>query len=302
MLVRGFPLSSDRPSSEAEAPEHPASATVRATAPAVAATPAGRTRRVRGWVRTRTRLRLNSDLREVVSLPLKRATSEGTVAHMPGISTAVGCDVSDSAPVLHPGGSADGGTPWWRTPAVPSLRCPANGEDVTPFVLPHTLLGDGPHRVVAVHGWLADRDGFAAVRPDLDLESFTYAFVDLRGYGEAMGTPGAYTTSEGAADVLCLAGRLGWERFSLVGHSMGAAVAQRVLALAPGRVRRLVGVSPVPAHGMPMPPEQWGLFADAADRPANRRLIIDLTTGSVRPGAWLDRMVRRSVERSDAKA
>ncbi|MCX4514576.1 MULTISPECIES: alpha/beta fold hydrolase [Streptomyces] len=173
---------------------------------------------------------------------------------------------------------------------------------MTPFVLPHTLLGDGPHRVVAVHGWLADRDGFAAVRPDLDLESFTYAFVDLRGYGEAMGTPGAYTTSEGAADVLCLAGRLGWERFSLVGHSMGAAVAQRVLALAPGRVRRLVGVSPVPAHGMPMPPEQWGLFADAADRPANRRLIIDLTTGSVRPGAWLDRMVRRSVERSDAKA
>ncbi|MFI1467847.1 alpha/beta fold hydrolase [Streptomyces wuyuanensis] len=173
---------------------------------------------------------------------------------------------------------------------------------MTPFVLPHTLLGDGPHRVVAVHGWLGDRDAFATVRPDLDLESFTWAFVDLRGYGEAMGTPGGYTTGEGAADVLALAGRLGWDRFSLVGHSMGGAVAQRAAALAPDRVRRIVGISPVPANGLPMPPEQWGLFADAADHPENRRVIIDLTTGSVRPAAWLDRMVRRSVERSDPKA
>ncbi|MER7818580.1 alpha/beta hydrolase [Streptomyces sp. NPDC096153] len=173
---------------------------------------------------------------------------------------------------------------------------------MTPFVLPHTLLGDGPHRVVAVHGWLADRDAFAPVRPDLDLGSFTYAFVDLRGYGEAMGTPGGHTTGEGAADVLALAGHLGWDRFSIVGHSMGGAVAQRVAALVPDRVRRIVGISPVPANGLPMPPEQWGLFADAAERPENRRVIIDLTTGSVRPAAWLDRMVRRSVERSDPKA
>ncbi|MEU2434543.1 alpha/beta hydrolase [Streptomyces sp. NPDC007861] len=173
---------------------------------------------------------------------------------------------------------------------------------MTPFVLPHTLLGEGPHHVVAVHGWFADRDAYAVVRPDLDLSSFTYAFVDLRGYGEAMGTPGAYTTGEGAADVLALAERLGWDRFSLIGHSMGGSVVQRVAAKAPHRVRRLAGVSPVPASGLPMPPDRWGLFADAADRPANRRAIIDITTGSVRPAAWLDRMVRRSLRRSDPKA
>ncbi|MGW2558733.1 alpha/beta fold hydrolase [Streptomyces sp. NPDC001514] len=173
---------------------------------------------------------------------------------------------------------------------------------MTPFVLPHTLLGEGPHRVIAVHGWFADRGAYAPVLPDLDLASFTYAFVDLRGYGEAMGIPGAYTTGEGAADVLALAGRLGWDRFSLVGHSMGGSVVQRVSVLAPHRVRRLVGISPVPAGGLPMPPDQWGLFADAAERPANRRIIIDLTTGSVRPAAWLDRMVQRSLRRSDPKA
>ncbi|GAA1511859.1 hypothetical protein GCM10009730_15720 [Streptomyces albidochromogenes] len=102
----------------------------------------------------------------------------------------------------------------------------------SPFVLPHTLLGDGPHRVFAVHGWLADRDAFAPVLPDLDTRTFSYAVADLRGYGEARRQPGRYTTAEGAADLLELADRLGWDSFSLVGHSMSGSVVQRVLALA----------------------------------------------------------------------
>jgi pimeloyl-ACP methyl ester carboxylesterase len=75
-----------------------------------------------------------------------------------------------------------------------------------------------------------------------------------------------------------------------------------VLAAAPHRVRRLVGISPVPASGRKMPPEQWELFASAAEKPESRRVIIDTTTGSVRPAAWLERMVDRSVVRSDPPA
>lgn len=170
------------------------------------------------------------------------------------------------------------------------------------FVLPHALHGAGPHKVIAVHGWFADRSAFDPILPDLDRQAFQYALVDLRGYGEAKGATGAYTTGEGAADVLALADRLGWQHFSLIGHSMGGSVVQRVLAAAPHRVRRLVGVSPVPASGLPLPPAQWELFSHAAHSPENRRTIIDLTTGGQRPAAWLDRMVRRSLERSDPKA
>ncbi|MEE1754656.1 alpha/beta fold hydrolase [Streptomyces sp. SP18CS02] len=173
---------------------------------------------------------------------------------------------------------------------------------MAPFVLPHHLLGDGSHRVLAVHGWFADRDAYAPVSQDLDRTRFSYAFVDLRGYGEAKDAPGAYTTGQAALDLLDLADRLGWDRFSIVGHSMGGSVAQRVLAAAPGRVRRLVGISPVPASGLPLPPGQWELFAGAAERPENRRAIIDITTGGERPAAWLDRMVRRSLDRSDPEA
>ncbi|MEU4033923.1 alpha/beta fold hydrolase [Streptomyces collinus] len=173
---------------------------------------------------------------------------------------------------------------------------------MTSFALPHEVHGDGAHRVFAVHGWFADRSAYAPVLPDLDRSSFTYALVDLRGYGEARDAVGSYTTTEAAVDLVELADRLGWERFSVVGHSMGGAVAQRLLSVAPHRLRRIVGVSPVPASGLPLPGEQGVLFADAAHRPENRRAIIDFTTGGRRPAAWLDRMVDRSLARSDAKA
>ncbi|MFE9997614.1 alpha/beta fold hydrolase [Streptomyces avermitilis] len=173
---------------------------------------------------------------------------------------------------------------------------------MTSFVLPHELHGDGAHKVFAVHGWFADRAAYAAVLPDLDRTAFTYALVDLRGYGRAKDAVGAFTTAEAAADLVELADRLGWDRFSVIGHSMGGTVAQRLLALAPERLRRIAGVSPVPASGLSLPADQWQLFADAAHKPENRRAIIDVTTGGRRPGAWLDRMVARSLADSDAKA
>ncbi|MER6349632.1 alpha/beta fold hydrolase [Streptomyces sp. NPDC001595] len=173
---------------------------------------------------------------------------------------------------------------------------------MTSFALPHELHGDGAHKVFAVHGWFADRSAYAPVLPDLDRTSFQYALVDLRGYGLARDSAGAHSTGEAALDLVELADRLGWERFSVVGHSMGGAIAQRLLAVAPHRLRRVVGVSPVPASGLALPPEQWELFADAAHRPENRRAIIDITTGGRRPAAWLDRMVGRSLAQSDPKA
>ncbi|MGI5379005.1 alpha/beta fold hydrolase [Streptomyces sp. CA-251387] len=126
---------------------------------------------------------------------------------------------------------------------------------MTSYTLPHELHGDGPHKVFAVHGWFTDRSAYAGVLPDLDRTEFTYALVDLRGYGGGKHAVGADTTAEAALDLVELADQLGWERFSVVGHSMGGAVGQRLLAVAPHRLRRLVGVSPVPASALALPPE-----------------------------------------------
>lgn len=114
---------------------------------------------------------------------------------------------------------------------------------MTSLVLPHEVHGSGAHKVLAVHGWFADRSAYATVLPDLDRASFSYALVDLRGYGEARDATGSYTTAEAAVDLVELADRLGWERFSVLGHSMGGAVAQRLPAVAPHRLRRIAGIS-----------------------------------------------------------
>ncbi len=169
-------------------------------------------------------------------------------------------------------------------------------------ILPHDLVGCGDHRVVYLHGWLGDRTSFDPIRPHLDTERFSHLFVDHRGYGQARTATGEFTVSEAATDVLATISALGWQDFSLVGHSMGGMVAQHVLVSAPQRVRALVGISPVPASGVPFDEQGWNLFAGAARSPDNRRAIIDMTTGNRLPSAWLDAMVRRSEERIDPAA
>ena len=65
---------------------------------------------------------------------------------------------------------------------------------------------------------------------------------DLRGHGGS-GAPteeSAYTLATFAGDVLGLADAFGWDRFCLLGHSMGGMVAQAVALQAPERVERLI--------------------------------------------------------------
>lgn len=170
------------------------------------------------------------------------------------------------------------------------------------MVTGHERVGGGEHAVIGLHGWFGSAKAWGAVLPHLDGDRFSYVFPDYRGYGARRSEPGEHTIAEAARDVLALADEVGFERFSLVGHSMGGSVMQRVLADAPGRVRAMVGVSPVPASGVPFDEESWGLFSGAADSADNRRAIIDFTTGNRLTGVWLDAVVRHSLENSDRDA
>jgi pimeloyl-ACP methyl ester carboxylesterase len=185
----------------------------------------------------------------------------------------------------------------------PSVLNLIEGESaMSPVALPHDTHGSGPHRVIVLHGWFGDRGSFQKIRPYLDGDAFTYVFPDYRGYGEAHVLTGDFDLAEIAGDVIMLADKLGWDSFSLIGHSMGGSVIQRVMLDAPGRVRKLVGISPVPASGVPFDDQSWALFSGAADDPANRRAIIDFTTGNRLPARWLDEMVGNSLRNSTVPA
>lgn len=163
-------------------------------------------------------------------------------------------------------------------------------------------VGHGPIDVIGLHGWLGTAESWRTLAPYLDGDHFTYHFLDCRGYGSRKHDAGRYTLEEAASDAIATADRLALERFALLGHSMGGAIMQQVLVQAPQRVRALVGVSPVPAGGVPFDADAWALFDGAAAEPANRRIILDLTTGNRLTDVWLDAAVKYSCQTSDAEA
>ena len=163
-------------------------------------------------------------------------------------------------------------------------------------------IGSGDRHVLAVHGWFGSARGWGSLPDFLDRSTYTYAFMDLRGYGGRQEVAGEFTMEEAAADAITLAGELGWDRFSVIGHSMGAKVAHQVLLQAPDRLDKLVGLNPVPASAVPMDEQGWELFSGAAANAGNRAAIVDFTTGSKLTATFINHVVRHSLENSNQAA
>lgn len=100
----------------------------------------------------------------------------------------------------------------------------------------------GAARVLALHGWLDNAASFvplAAHLPGVDLVA-----LDLPGHGSSAHLPPAadYTLVAFARAALATADALGWERFHLLGHSLGGVVASVVAAGAPERIAALATI------------------------------------------------------------
>ncbi|MFI1282385.1 alpha/beta fold hydrolase [Streptomyces sp. NPDC020858] len=163
------------------------------------------------------------------------------------------------------------------------------------MAIAHRRIGTGPVRAIVLHDWFGTSANWGSVLEHLDPDGFSYAFLDYRGYGERRDVSGRYSLGEIADDVLELADQLGWDTFSLLGHSMGGKAAQQVLVRAPERIEKLIGIAPVPAAPYELDDAAHALFHGAAEDPAKRRAILDLVTGNRASRHWLDRMVEHSL-------
>jgi pimeloyl-ACP methyl ester carboxylesterase len=166
----------------------------------------------------------------------------------------------------------------------------------------YVTVGSGDHHVLAIHGWFGSARGWGSFPEFIDGSAYTYVFMDLRGYGDRMQVAGEFTVDEAAADALAVADDLGWDRFSVIGHSMGGKVAHQVLLQAPDRVDKLVAINPVPAAEVPMDAAGWDLFSGAAADAGNRAAIIDFTTGSKLTATFVQHVVQHSLDHSDVTA
>lgn len=105
-----------------------------------------------------------------------------------------------------------------------------------------TEAGAGGQPLLLLHGFTGSRHDFGPVVGPLAELGFHVVAPDQRGHGES-DQPDAvtdYSWEHFAADALALADALGWDRFSLLGHSMGGMVAQEVAVSAPQRIVRLL--------------------------------------------------------------
>ncbi len=126
-----------------------------------------------------------------------------------------------------------------------TTQIPANIQTTT-IQLPNiTIAGklwgeeDG-EKAIALHGWYDNANTFDWLGPRLDnMQIFA---MDLAGHGFS-GHRRNLEVQRGdgdMADVLGVADALGWDKFTLIGHSMGAEIAGAMTAMFPERVQRLI--------------------------------------------------------------
>lgn len=103
--------------------------------------------------------------------------------------------------------------------------------------------------VIALHGWLDNAASFDALAPLLSQCSI--AAIDLAGQGLSENRPASstYHLWDDLLDILAIADDLGWETFSLIGHSRGAMLSVMLAASCSQRVKNIIlldGLMPIP--------------------------------------------------------
>ncbi len=140
-------------------------------------------------------------------------------------------------------------------------------------------LGEGRQRVLALHGWLDNANSFLALAERL--AGFELVALDFPGHGQS--EPRApdcrYHFDDYVFDVKAAVEALGWDRFAIIGHSLGGAVASLFAATRPGSVTALAlieGLGPLSAA----PDRTLTGWRQAIERsrPRDRRFHPDLAS------------------------
>lgn len=131
----------------------------------------------------------------------------------------------------------------------------------TAFGIQSALRNDAPAdapRVLALHGWLDNAASFVPLAPLLG--HVDLVALDLPGHGLSSHLPASadYTLTISARAAFAFANALGWERFTLLGHSLGGATATVMAAAQPQRIERLALI------------ESLGGLSEPEDRTAQR--------------------------------
>lgn len=92
--------------------------------------------------------------------------------------------------------------------------------------------------LVALHGWLDNGASFLPLAPYLD--TFHLVCIDLPGHGHSDHKHTPYVFVDWLDDLHQIVQAAGWQRFILLGHSLGALIASAYAGVFPEQVERLI--------------------------------------------------------------
>ena len=114
--------------------------------------------------------------------------------------------------------------------------------DVNGLHLYYEVYGEGPPLVLLHGGMLTVELNFATLIPTL-AETHTVIGIEQQGHGRTANTDRAITYPNLASDVVALLDHLGIDRATVLGHSLGGAVALELAVSHPERVHAVVPMS-----------------------------------------------------------
>jgi len=116
--------------------------------------------------------------------------------------------------------------------------------------------GDGPERVVFVHGFQASAKIWRMVQQALPADRYASIAINNRGAGNSEAPPeeADFGVQPFAGDAAELVAQLGWRNFTLVGHSMGGATVAQFAVDHPDLLKGLVLLDPADPDGRTLPP------------------------------------------------
>jgi pimeloyl-ACP methyl ester carboxylesterase len=139
--------------------------------------------------------------------------------------------------------------------------------------------------VLALHGWLDNAMTFSRLAPYL--EGLRIVAIDLPGHGLSAHRPVGvgYLLHDYVQDVLMVAEQLGWERFSLLGHSLGAIISVLFAAALPERVERLAlvdGLLPYTTEPEEVPEKLGNALRALLNLPNKRKPVYETVQQAAR--------------------
>lgn len=162
------------------------------------------------------------------------------------------------------------------------------------------IIGNGNKKVIALHSWMDDAESWKLTIPYLNTEEYTYAFMDVRGYGKSKMIKGIYNSNEIAQDVFNLADDLKWDKFYLIGHSMCGLAAQKAALLdLSNRILKVALVTPVSAAGFPADKEVKDFFASIVQNEEIASIAYGVFTSDRLSNNWKVKRAKRHLDVTD---